>query len=150
MNHAVVIDASVAVKWVIYEDFTDQARMLYEHSVLAHRPILVPPHFAGEVVNVIYQRQRTREPARRITEEESDNALSRFSRFLFEPLVIPGLYERAFVFARANRLTNVYDSLYVVLAEMLEAELWTDDRRLINSVGEAAPWVRWIGDYEVA
>lgn len=42
---------------------------------------------------------------------------------------------------------SVAFKVVIVLAEMLEAKLWTDDRRLINSVGEATPWVRWIGDY---
>jgi len=35
----------------------------------------------------------------------------------------------------------------VVLAQMLDTELWTDDRRLRNAVGSVAPWIRWIGDY---
>ena len=42
---------------------------------------------------------------------------------------------------------SAYDSVYVVLADMLEAELWTDDRRLLNSVEGVAHAVRWVGDY---
>ena len=49
--------------------------------------------------------------------------------------------------ARAHGLGAIYDALYVVLAQRLDAELWTTDRNLINAVGRAAPWVRWIGDY---
>ena len=40
-----------------------------------------------------------------------------------------------------------YDSLYVVLAQLLNVELWTADQRLLQMIGAAAPWVRFIGDY---
>lgn len=36
-----------------------------------------------------------------------------------------------------------YDSFYLALAEMLECELWTADKRLHNAA--AAPWVHWAG-----
>jgi predicted nucleic acid-binding protein len=36
-----------------------------------------------------------------------------------------------------------YDSSYLALAETMECELWTADRRLRNAVDE--PWVRWLG-----
>lgn len=51
---------------------------------------------------------------------------------------------------RAHRLTRTYDALYVVLAQLLGLELWTDDRALINTLAGAAPWVRWIGVYPTA
>jgi predicted nucleic acid-binding protein len=147
MNHAVVVDSSVAVKWVLFEEFTYHARAFYDANIRARRPILAPPHFQSEVTNAIYQRARARDIARRITEDEAHEALRGFSGFRIETMSPSDLYERAFEFARANRLTSVYDSLYVVLAQMLQAELWTDDRPLINSVGGVAPWIRWIGDY---
>jgi predicted nucleic acid-binding protein len=94
MNHAVVVDASVALKWVLFEEFNDQARGLYEAALHAHRP-----------------------------------------------------HERAFLFARDNRLPSLYDSLYVVLAQMMEVTLWTADQRLFTTAALVAPWVHWIGDY---
>jgi hypothetical protein len=59
----------------------------------------------------------------------------------------PGLYARAVTFARVNQLPTVYDSLYVVLAQDLGADLWTADRRLLRQIAAVAPWVRWLGDY---
>ena len=62
----------------------------------------------------------------------------------------PELYTRAALFSRTNGLHTTYDSLYVVLAQMLNANLWTDDRQLLRDVEPVAPWVRWIGDYQEA
>ena len=38
------------------------------------------------------------------------------------------------VFAKRQGLATVYDSLYVVLAQMLGGELWTADQRLLAAV----------------
>lgn len=150
MNHAVVVDASVAVKWVLtVEELSGHAQTLLEQSLRSRQPILVPSHLPSEVASALYQRTRTREPRRHITEEEAQEALLKFLEYPIELLTTPELYQRAFVFAKNNHLPSMYDSLYVVAAQMVDAELWTADRRLINGLGTAAPWVRWIGDYNL-
>ena len=149
MNHALVVDSSVAIKLLLEEEFSDQAQTLYEASVQAGRTLLAPPHFSGEVCNALYQRLRTTMASRNITELEADRALSIFLRLPIRAVSSIELYQRAFVFAKNHRLLSMYDSLYVVAAQMVDAELWTADRRLFNGLGSAAPWVRWIGDYPV-
>lgn len=143
MNQAIVVDASVAVKWLLDEDLTDKARALLANARDARVPLLGPPHLPIEVTNTIHQRFRRKD----ITEAEADEALT---KFLVLPLRLLGpahLYRRALTFVREHRLGDTYDSLYVVLAEILDSELWTDDRALLKAVGSVAPWVRWIGDY---
>jgi predicted nucleic acid-binding protein len=147
MNQPLVVDASVALKWVLFEEFTHQARSLYEAALRAHRPFLVPPHFFSEVTSALYQRTRSREPARHLTEDEAHEAFVRFSRFPVHSAAPESLYERAFVFARDNRLPSLYDSIYVVLAQLMEVQLWTADQRLFRTASPVAPWVCWIGDY---
>jgi predicted nucleic acid-binding protein len=39
------------------------------------------------------------------------------------------------------------DRAEAVLAQLLGVELWTADQHLVNALGSAAPWVRWIGDF---
>ncbi len=142
MNDArVVVDASVAIKWFIDEEETDRARALLVDS--AHGSILGPPILASEVTNAIYQRLRRRD----IAPGEAEEALLGFLAMRIQLVSPPGLYQEAFAFARAHGLRDSYDSLYVVLARMVEGDLWTDDRVLLKSVGPVAPWVRWIGDY---
>ena len=98
---------------------------------------------ASEVANAIYQRLRRND----LTEAEADQALNEFLHLPINLFATPELYERAFLFAKTHGITNIYDSLYVVLADTLDAELWTDDRRFLRAID--APWVRWIGDYQL-
>jgi predicted nucleic acid-binding protein len=148
MNHAVVVDASVAIKWIVAEEFADQAEaLLIDHASL---PIVCPPPLASEVTNALYQRTHRSDPATHLTIDEAHDALVRFLAVGVELVSPPDLYERAFAFARTHRLPNVYDSLSIALAQVLEVDLWTDDRELLAAIGPAAPWVRWIRDYPVA
>ena len=145
MHHALVVDASVAIKWVIYEELTEQAQALLRANI--SRPMLAPPHMPSEVANALHQRVRTRDPANHISDDEADEALVRFLGFRVSLQGPPELYTEALGFSRSSRLPTVYDSLYVVLAHMTDTELWTADRRLYSAVRSTAPWVRWLGDY---
>ncbi len=147
MNHAVMLDASIAIKRVLDEPFTEQARAIFDHSLRERRPILAPTLMLSEVTNALYQRTRTTVSEYRITEAEAEDALAAFLHLPIVFLSPPDLYRRALVFARTHRLRATYDSIYVVLAQMEGVELWTGDERLINSIRSVAPWVRWIGDY---
>jgi predicted nucleic acid-binding protein len=144
---SVVVDASVAVKWVLPEEHTDRAHALMAASIEARQRLVGPPHLPVEVINAIYQRRRRGEPAQRLSEAEADQAVARFFAFPLELVYPPTLYAQAFGFARTHHLSNIYDSAYVVLAELLATTLWTADETLLNVLGNAAPWVRWIGAY---
>ena len=76
--------------------------------------------------------------------------MTTFLAYPIELVWVADLYEQAFRLAGRHRLPSVYDGLYVVLAQLLHTELWTADERLLTSLGTAAPWVRWIGDYPQA
>jgi predicted nucleic acid-binding protein len=143
----VLVDANVAVKWVIQQALSDRAQKLFEDTIRARGRLIGPPLLSSEVVNSIYQHRRTRDPRWQISEAEAEAALQ---RYLALPVVLAtpaGLYERAFAFARELGLTNSYDSLYVVLAQMLGVEMWTDDQVLLQALGGSAPWVRSLRDY---
>jgi predicted nucleic acid-binding protein len=144
---AVVVDASVAVKWVLPEEHTDRAHALMAASTQARQRIVGPPHLTVEVVNAIYQRRRRGVPTERLSEAEADQALARFLAFPLALLNPTPLYPQAFAFARTHGLSNVYDSAYVVLAQLLNTTLWTADETLLNALGIVAPWVRSISAY---
>lgn len=148
MSEAIVIDASVALKWLLPEEHAELAQALLEESLRARRPILGPPHLPSEVTNAVYQRLRRRNDG--LTLDQAQRALTQFLRLPIQFLTPPDLYQQAFAFARTHQLKSIYDSLYVVLAQMVEAELWTDDQALLRSLGAEASWVRWIGDYQAS
>lgn len=142
-NRLAVVDASVAVKWVVVEEFSDRALALHQAGVDLGRPVRAPHLLPNEVTNAIYQRLRRG----LISEIEANDAIETFLRFDVELFAARDSPLEAYRFAKAHRLRAIYDAIYVVLAQSLDADLWTDDRRLLAAVGTAAPWVRWIGHY---
>ena len=143
---ALVVDASVAVKWVLTdEDFAREAATLLASGLRDGLRLVGPPLFMAEATNAIYQRLRRND----LTEEDADRGVAHIWSRPVAIMAPPDLTERAYRFVQAHRLANVYDSHYVVLAQELGAEFWTGDRRVFNSLNSVAPWVRWIGDYQV-
>ncbi len=143
----VVVDASVAVKWVLDESDAERAEALLTDCLRAARVIATPPHLHSEAGNAIYQRTRISEVTLRLSPADAIEALSELLEVPIELIAPHGLYERALAFAQLHGLPSIYDALYVVLAQLLGAELWTADQRLLTAVGGAAPWVRAIRDY---
>jgi predicted nucleic acid-binding protein len=141
----VVADASVALKWVLDEDFSDRAEALFNDTVGQGLPIFAPPHLTSEVTNALYRRSLRREHA--ITAQVADEALITFLSFPIRLMTPANLYPEALRFARAHRVGSIYDSLYVVLAQLSGSTFWTADRSLLRGLGSAAPWVHWIGEY---
>jgi len=138
-----VVDASVAVKWLIKEDLSDQADRLYADAAAASTPLVAALHFPNEVVNAIHQQRRRGT----LTETVADIAVADFARFNVELRAAPDHAPRAYAVAKQFGLPAIYDALYLVIARDLDAVFWTADERLLRTVGAAIPWVRWIGDY---
>ena len=58
---------------------------------------------------------------------------------------MPGVQARlAFDWTVRLKRAAAYDSFYLALAETMECELWTAEKRLCNAVDQ--PWVRWAGE----
>ena len=146
MSRVVVVDASVAVKWVLSEDHADEARAILDQSARGDQRLVAPTLLPNEVANAIYQRFRRGT----LTSVEADTAMidaMEILRLGVELLAPADLPHQAYAFAKANQLRAFYDSLYVVLAHRLGVELWTADQRLLADTATIAPWVRWLGDY---
>ncbi len=143
MTDAIVVDASVAVKWVLEEELSERAHFLLLDSITRQHSVVAPPLLPSEVTNAIYQRQRRR----LITSAEADQALSRFLALPVHLVVPADLFPRAVALARQHGLNATYDSQYLAVAQSLKANLWTADTALIKSLPRSTHWVRWIGDY---
>ena len=116
---AFVIDASVAIKWVIDEPGTDQALLLRRHS-LAAPDLLVP-----ECANILWKKFRRRE----LSEDEANLAerLLQRSDIRLEPM--RSLWEAMTSLALALD-HPAYDCAYLALAQALSCPLVTADMRL--------------------
>jgi predicted nucleic acid-binding protein len=141
----ICVDASVAVKWLLPEEWSEQALTLFLAAGRSNESIVAPPVFPIEVSNALWQQVRT---SAGLSLAEATEQLERLLSFEIIILDPPGLLQRALIIADAFNLPAVYDAHYVALAEWSGCELWTDDQRLLSRVKRDLPFVRWIGDYQ--
>ena len=126
---AVVVDASVAVKWFNPEDFHEEALALRDDHV-AHRIVLAAPSLlVWEVGNALRYSQEL--GAGDVKEAMHD--LIDLQVVLYEPE--PGWLEEAVDEAFQGGLT-LYDAGYVALARHLRARLYTADDRMVDVAGK--------------
>jgi predicted nucleic acid-binding protein len=139
---AVVVDASLAVKWAVTEDDSETALGLLDLWQEWGERLVAPPLYRPEVTNVLFQKFRRGELDRDDAAEMNVALLSLVA--VLEP---PRIYSRALALAREFNLTATYDSLYLALAESEGYEMWTADRRFVRSVQARFDRVRWIGEH---
>jgi predicted nucleic acid-binding protein len=141
----ICVDASVAIKWIVLEEWTVNARALYFDALDRGEVIAAPPLMPIEVTNTLLQ--RTRGPGA-YSLQQAELLLSDFLSSRFTIFDLAGMHQRALVLADTFRLPAAYDAHYLALSEMLECDFWTADLRLIDQVEKGLPFVRWIGDFE--
>ncbi len=139
----ICVDASVAIKWILVEEYSEAALDLSATAVEAGEAIVAPQLLLFEVTNVLRQRMRRRG----LTLSEARYLLSVFLRRPMSLRSPPGLHEQALAIADTYGLPAAYDAHYVGLAQMLGCDFWTDDRRLLRALAGRLPFVRWIGDF---
>jgi predicted nucleic acid-binding protein len=147
MTGGIVLDASAALKLVLAEPLSDQAEALFRATVSAGQPVYGPSTLFSEALSALYKRTRYSNPATAISLDQAEHALTELLDLGIDQIAPVELYAATLAFASAHGLTRTYDTFYVVLAQLLGVELWTDDQNLINALADKAPWVRWIGDY---
>lgn len=130
----VVVDASLAVKWLLPEEGSARALELAERWTREGVQAVVPTLFWSEVGNVLYQRVRQGHldvsQADRLLKELLDFGLTTRSEVAFRR---PSLQ-----IAARYRLPSLYDAVYLALAEAEDAALWTADGRLHRTMGGKA------------
>ncbi len=143
MNGSVVLDASVAFKWVIEEERTAESRAMLVQWRGNRTRMLAPSLIMSEIANALYQRIRRGE----LTLNETMQLLYAVQISGIEILGYdPSIHTRALELAHQFNLRAAYDAHYLALAERVGCDLWTADERLWNSVRAAFGWVRWIGE----
>lgn len=115
-----VIDASIAVKWIIDEEDHDLAR-----GLLARFSDLFAPDFLlAEVGNVLWKKTRSGQ----LSGEQACKGLASMSSYFTELPPSAAFVERAL--ALATSLDHpIYDCLYVACAESLAATFVTADEK---------------------
>ena len=122
---AFVVDACVAVKWFLDEEYKDDAVHLLGRQYELHAPDFLFLEFDSVLCKMIRNGL--------ITEAESDKARDTFTSIPIKFYADKSLRETAYSIANQTRC-SIYDGLYVALAVFLNKRLVTADRRLFNSM----------------
>lgn len=141
MSTVLVVDASVALKWVIFEEGSDEAGLLLTRLAAGELGLIAPEHLVGEVGNGL--RKRVRQGILGI-----EDALSALDAIAALGIEFFGGRERWFrsLDAALEWELTTYDALYLLLALDLQAELITADRRLAQSARSRSLPVRSLLD----
>ncbi len=137
----VYIDASIAVKWVVSEEWSKAAIALREEWRAQGKEFIAPPHLPIEVTNAIYQYVRRRE----LSAAQARSALKEFLNVRVTLVSSASLYQAAFNLALRLKLPALYDAHYLALARQSRCEFWTADEKLYLAVHRKLPWVKRIG-----
>ncbi len=126
-EQVVVIDASVALKWIVAEAGSDAANDLLDRAQLG-LTLAAPEHLLGEVGNGL----RKRVAQKVLSPTDAVSAFGLLGQLGLEFIGGTDRWQRTFRAALDWHLTT-YDALYVLLAQDLNADLITADDRLIES-----------------
>lgn len=127
-----VVDASVVSAAI----FRGQVDTRIEAVLRAEGVNLVAPQLLRyEVANAVRQLVRRGH----LLSPEAAVAFSGFADLEIGFVDSPGWPERAFLIAQQFGHGAIYDAIYLACAEDLGAELWTRDRRFVESFGDARP-----------
>jgi predicted nucleic acid-binding protein len=143
MTSWVCVDANVVLKLYLNEELSEEADLFWNDHVTQGFSFAAPPLALYEITATLRKNvhQGIIDP---------DEGREAHREILSLPLDYPSpqdLHARAYELATRLDLPTTYDANYLVVAQTLGCEFWTADRKLVNAVGAALPWVKWLGSY---
>lgn len=121
----VVLDASIAAKWIFWEAGSDIAQTLLDEQYLFY----VPDIFYVEMDAIIAKKFRKRE----LNSGEAYVKREQVQRLALEKWPHLSLADVAFDISVTLTVT-IYDAIYLALAVEKETVMWTADDRLVRGI----------------
>ena len=146
VNGSVVVDASLAVKWLVEEDDSDKAHAALQAWVAQDITRIAPHLMPFEVANALHRRVLRGE----LNVGDSTRMISRPLESGLELHQPPGLHVRALQLASQLKQGAAYDAHYLALAESFGCELWTADERFYRAASPSVDQMRWIGEFSAS
>ena len=144
-DNLVIIDASVAVKAILPNPLQNHCLALVQ-TFIDIQPA-APALWTYETTSAIAKSVHFGV----ITEGEARQALEKLDSLGVHLFIADDEQNlNAFNWTLQLKRASAYDSYYLVLAQTLECDFWTADKRLFNALHDEHPsWVRWIEEMTV-
>ena len=133
----ICVDANLVVR-LVADPRDTVVRQQWQQWEEDGQQLAAPALIHYETTNALYQYQRRGFLSAETVRLAQEAALAL-------PLTLYGdadLHRAAVRLAQRLALPATYDAHYLAVAERLEAELWTADRRLFQATQDALPWVQ--------
>jgi len=131
-----VLDASVALRWVISDPTSAKAIQLRDDYQNGIHELLAPDIFIGEVANALTKAERQKLIP-------IGDAVPLLGKVLSAPPIlhcyVPPVKRASEISSRTR--SGFYDCLYLVLAEQQRCEFVTVDQKLVNNLQPSFPFV---------
>jgi predicted nucleic acid-binding protein len=139
---AVVVDASVVVKWYLSEPGRETALRLREDYVEGKLTLHAPSLMPYEVLNAVRYARRD------IDVKTLETVAESLSLYGIELNVLRGEYAHLTARVAVENKITVYDAAYIALAKLNDIKLYTADDRLKKTLkSEYQKYVTPIEDY---
>ncbi|MBD2495913.1 type II toxin-antitoxin system VapC family toxin [Nostoc sp. FACHB-280] len=137
-NAMVCVDASFIIRLLtdIQPDSIYQKK-LYQWQIEGYK-MVAPTLLIYEVCNAFHRAAL----AGQVTQAEGGELLERAVSIGVIFYGDAELHQQAYQIAQRHSLAATYDAHYLALAERLNIELWTADKRLFNAVHSSLGWVK--------
>ena len=147
MTSWAVVDAGVLLASVLpNEPLSRQADALLqswsETEVMPAAPVLLHYEIAAVIRKYVHRGV--------LTADEGRQACDLLLAYPVRLLVSEALVRRGYELASHFGLSAAYDAQYLAVADHLQCDLWTADRRLFSVIQHELPRVHWLGAYPLS
>lgn len=134
-----VVDASVAIKWFVPENYSEYA----DHLLNNNYNLLAPALLIAEVCNILWKKIRLGQ----ISLAEGQQALAEFQATNLQIFELEPLLQNAFNLANQTGRT-AYDCFYLALAIQQQCQMVTADEKFFNALQNTAftAHLYWVED----
>ncbi len=136
----ICVDASFIARLLVGTPEQSQWETLWIQWHESASLIVAPTLLYYEISNALHRLT----VANQLTIAQADQALSDALSLEIQLYGNNELHQQAIALARQLNLPAAYDAHYLALAQRLEAEFWTSDRRLFNAVQSTLTWVHLV------
>jgi predicted nucleic acid-binding protein len=133
------VDASLVLRFLLPDERDPRVDNLWRAWAEQGAAVFGPALLFAEVTSTL----RLRVATERFTPSEGEALFAAFNALGVRRVDRDDLHIRAWELARKYNRPRAYDMIYLALAELEDAELWTCDERLANACGANEPRLRW-------